>query len=128
MSIFTHAAIGTNKVDDARRFYDQVLETLGYTRSGDLGDRGSIYGKGGSLELFVVKPNDGSPAIQGNGWTISLRAPDRASVDAFHVKALSLGGVDEGLPGPRSWAPHAYAAYARDLDGNKIAAYCFEPA
>ncbi|EPA96659.1 Glyoxalase/bleomycin resistance protein/dioxygenase [Pseudomonas sp. G5(2012)] len=31
-------------------------------------------------------------------------------------------------PGPRVWAPNAYAAYARDLDGNKLAAYSFKAA
>jgi hypothetical protein len=39
--------------------------------------------------------------------------------------ALAAGGVDEGAVGPRGWASNAYAGYARHLDGNKIAAYCF---
>ena len=38
-----------------------------------------------------------------------------------------VGGKDEGAVGPRSWHPNAYAAYVRDLDGNKLAAYCFKP-
>jgi hypothetical protein len=42
--------------------------------------------------------------------------------DASHAQALSLGGVDEGAPGYR--APHFYMSYFRDLDGNKICAYC----
>ncbi|MNP07688.1 hypothetical protein D3C76_997240 [compost metagenome] len=51
----------------------------------------------------------------------------RAAIDAFHAAALASGGTDEGAPGPRGWAPNAYAAYSRDLDGNKLAAYCFKP-
>jgi hypothetical protein len=31
-----------------------------------------------------------------------------------------------GTVGPRSWHPTAYAGYPRDLDGNKICAYCFK--
>ncbi|EPA94056.1 lactoylglutathione lyase-like lyase [Pseudomonas sp. G5(2012)] len=44
------------------------------------------------------------------------------------LRAAGSGGADEGAPGPRGWAPNAYAAYARDLDGNKLAAYCFKAA
>ncbi len=43
---------------------------------------------------------------------------------AFHKAALAAGGKDEGAVGPRGFWPNAYAGYARDLDGNKIAAYC----
>jgi hypothetical protein len=42
-------------------------------------------------------------------------------VDAFHAKALSLGGTDEGAPGERG--PSFYFSYFRDLDGNKLCAY-----
>ena len=41
--------------------------------------------------------------------------------------ALAAGGKDEGAVGPRSWHPHAYGAYVRDLDGNKLATYCLKP-
>jgi predicted lactoylglutathione lyase len=40
-----------------------------------------------------------------------------------HAKALELGGTDEGAPGPRG--DGFYAAYFRDLDGNKFAAVFF---
>ena len=43
-------------------------------------------------------------------------------VDAFHAKALALGGADEGAPGYR--APTFYFSYFRDLDGDKLCAYC----
>ena len=41
--------------------------------------------------------------------------------------ALAEGGKDEGVVGPRSFWPHAYAGYCRDLDGNKLACYCRKP-
>ena len=43
---------------------------------------------------------------------------------AFHKAALGLGAKDEGAVGPRGFWPNAYAGYVRDLDGNKLAAYC----
>jgi catechol 2,3-dioxygenase-like lactoylglutathione lyase family enzyme len=127
MSIFTHVTVGTNDLENARRFYDSVLAQLGHKRIADLGENGSIWGES-APSFFVLKPANGAPASVGNGVTVSFEAPDRAAIDAFHASALAAGGIDEGAPGPRDWAPHAYAAYARDLDGNKLAAYCFKPA
>jgi hypothetical protein len=55
-----------------------------------------------------------------------LRRTSRAAVAKFHKEALALGAKDEGAVGARSWHPTAYAGYLRDLDGNKICAYCFD--
>ncbi|AIO30656.1 VOC family protein [Burkholderia pseudomultivorans] len=127
MTVFTHVTLGTNHLDRARSFYDKVLGEIGLSRMADLGDNGSIWGDG-APSFFVLKPVNGEPATVGNGVTVSFQAPSRAAIDAFYRTALAAGAVDEGAAGPRNWAPHAYAAYVRDLDGNKLAAYCFQPA
>lgn len=127
MSIYTHVTVGTNDLHKAREFYDTVLGKLGQKRIADLAENGSIWGVE-APSFFVLKPANGAPANVGNGVTVSFEAPNRAAIDAFHAAALAAGGSDEGAPGTRDWAPHAYAAYARDLDGNKLAAYCFKPA
>jgi catechol 2,3-dioxygenase-like lactoylglutathione lyase family enzyme len=124
MAIFTHVTVGTNDLARARNFYDKVLGTLGYKRLNDLGDNGSIWGES-APEFFVLKPANGLPANWGNGVTVSFVAESRAAVAKFHKEALALGAKDEGAVGPRSWHPTAYAGYLRDLDGNKICAYCF---
>ena len=124
MAIFTHVTVGTNDLEKARSFYDAVLTPLGYKRLSDLAENGSIWGES-APEFFVLRPANGKPATIANGGTISFVASNRAAVAAFHKAALAAGGVDEGAVGPRGWAPNAYAGYARDLDGNKIAAYCF---
>ncbi|WP_375740288.1 VOC family protein [Pseudomonas boanensis] len=125
MSIFTHVTVGTNDLAKARKFYDDVLGKLGFKRLADLGDNGSIWGVD-KPSFFVLKPANGQPASVGNGVTVSFEAQSRAQINAFHDAALSAGGQDEGVAGPRNWAPNAYAAYARDLDGNKLAVYCFK--
>lgn len=127
MSIFTHVTVGTNDLEKARAFYDNVLATLDYKRITDLGDNGSIWGED-APSFFVLKPANGEPATVGNGVTVSFVAPSRAAVDAFHAAAMAAGSSDEGAPGTRDWAPNAYAAYARDPDGNKLTTYCFKPA
>ncbi|ALS34648.1 hypothetical protein PTRA_b0120 [Pseudoalteromonas translucida KMM 520] len=127
MSIYTHTTVGTNDLNKARAFYDNVLSIIGLKRIADLDDNGSIWGVD-APSFFVLKPANGQPATMGNGTMLSFEAPDRASIDAFHAAALAAGCPDEGAPGTRGWAPNAYAAYTRDLDGNKLAVYCFKAA
>jgi predicted lactoylglutathione lyase len=69
----------------------------------------------------VAKPHDGKPATPGNGTMFALVAPSEDVVKKVHAKALSLGGKDEGAPGPRG--ENFYGAYFRDLDGNKLCVF-----
>ena len=72
--------------------------------------------------LALMTPFDGQPATVGNGVMVGLNAGNRDTVTRMHALALSLGGQDEGAVGPRgdSW----FCGYFRDLDGNKLLAYC----
>jgi predicted lactoylglutathione lyase len=63
-------------------------------------------------------PYDGKQASVGNGTMIALTVNSTEKVDSVYAKALQLGATDEGPPGPRM--DGFYAAYFRDLDGNKL--------
>jgi len=73
----------------------------------------------------VCVPFDEQPATVGNGTMIALTVDSTDKVDAVYTKALALGASDEGAPGPRM--DGFYAAYFRDLDGNKLNVFCMEP-
>ena len=66
----------------------------------------------------VIKPFDGKAATPGNGAMVALAIDSQAKVKALYDKAMTLGAKDEGPPGLR-WGTF-YAAYFRDLDGNKL--------
>ncbi len=122
--ILSHLTLGVNNVADAIAFYDAVLGELGIKRErSGVGYAG--WGREGDGGFYVTRPFDRTAASAGNGVSVSFLAPSRAAVDRFWCKAVELGGKDEGEPGLR---PHYhasyYAAYVRDLDGNKIAALC----
>ena len=53
---------------------------------------------------------------------VALSVSSRDKVDTLHKLALELGGTDEGAPGERG--DGFYAAYFRDLDGNKLNCFC----
>jgi catechol 2,3-dioxygenase-like lactoylglutathione lyase family enzyme len=114
-----YTTLGTNDLDRATAFYDGLLGLLGARRAMSF-PRGHLWSAGAGQPMFgVLTPYDGQPATVGNGTMIALTCPDRATVDALHGKLLELGGRDEGAPGERF--PGFYAAYGRDLDGNKLA-------
>ena len=125
MAIYTHLTLGTNDLAKSIAFYDAALGALGINRLGAR-DTAAFWGVD-APELIVLKPADGKPASYANGGTIGFKAASRAAVDAFHAGAMANGGKDEGAPGPRAFAPNAYAAYCRDPDGNKLVAVCHAP-
>ena len=67
-------------------------------------------------------PYDGKPMSVGNGVMAALGASSPEQVKRLYETALKLGGTDEGPPGERGGG--FYAAYFRDLDGNKLNAFC----
>ena len=77
-------------------------------------------GRGGETApgIGVCKPFDEKPATHGNGTMVAIVVDSKEKVDQLYALALKLGATDEGKPGPRGEG--FYAAYWRDLDGNKL--------
>lgn len=117
-----YVTLGSNDVAKAADFYDQLLSIIGATRfmESEKFVAWSVSPK--SPALSVTTPFDGNAATVGNGVMVALVVDSHEKVDALHAKALELGGADEGAPGPRG--DGFYAAYFRDLDGNKLNAFC----
>ena len=126
-----YVTVGSNDLDKARNFYDALMPAIGASRIMEFGDNFTMYGTSMNRPgLAVCKPYDRNAATVGNGNMAAIACDSRAKVDAIHGKAMELGGKDEGGPGVRGEeGPQAfYGAYFRDLDGNKLAAFCIGPA
>ena len=67
---------------------------------------------------------DEEDASVGNGVMIALDAGTAEDVDKVYAKAIELGAEDEGAPHDRGSQMGFYGGYFRDLDGNKLVAYC----
>ena len=126
--MFSHVTAGSNDIARARRFYDSVASALGLVRHADHPEAVAYGPPGGRPQLWILRPLDKKEATAGNGITIGLEAPDRATVDKAHAAAMAAGGSDEGKPGLRThYHPNYYGAYLRDPDGNKVCIVCHKP-
>ena len=117
-----YVTLGTNDLEKAVAFYDELLKPLGAARFMEEEQFVAWTTGPESPGLSVTRPWDGEPATVGNGTMVALLADAPSTVDAVHAKALALGGADEGAPGERGAG--FYAGYFRDLDGNKLNVFC----
>ena len=116
-----YVTLGTNDLQRAAKFYDAIAAELGTQRMMEF-ERFIAWGKpGGGAGIGVGRPWDGNAASVGNGVMVALEAKDEEQVRRLYDIALANGGTCEGPPGPRGEG--FYAAYFRDLDGNKLNAF-----
>ncbi|MGI9451870.1 MAG: VOC family protein [Geminicoccaceae bacterium] len=129
--VISHITIGHADLERERAFYKAVLGTLHIVEIPEEGDAtcaGFGYPRYRMPIVYVQQPFDGRPASFGNGTHVAFKADSRDAVDRFHAAALAQGGMCEGKPGLRpNYSGNYYAAYVRDLVGNKLQAVCREP-
>ncbi|MFZ5608993.1 MAG: VOC family protein [Pseudomonadota bacterium] len=119
-----YVTLGTNKFNEAAAFYDALLAIVGAKRGMEMENHFIAWGSAPNAPMLsIIKPYDGKAASVGNGVMVALHCPSKDLVKKVHAKALELGGKDEGAPGPRGDGGF-YAGYFRDLDGNKLNAFC----
>ena len=121
--MFGYITIGTNDREKAETSFDGVMGELGIPRYREEENFTTWALDPMSPALGVSTPFDGQPATVGNGTMIAIFAGTQEKVQATHARALELGGKDEGAPGLREGS-NVFAAYFRDLDGNKSNVFC----
>jgi catechol 2,3-dioxygenase-like lactoylglutathione lyase family enzyme len=120
--MLSHVSIGVRDLAQSRRFYDAVLDPLGYKCLLE-GPEYLGYGKV-SPEFWVLVVKNPVPANSESGLHFCFDAVRRANVDAFHHAAANTGGSDNGKPGLRKdYGDDYYAAFVRDPDGYRLEAY-----
>lgn len=118
-----YVTLGTNDHARACAFYDELMGTINFSR---IWDDGKLVIWGASMEeaaVGITPPFDEGSATVGNGVMVAMQMDNEEQVQAFYNKAIALGASDEGAPGQR--ISNFYAGYFRDLDGNKLNAFCF---
>src|SRR5262249_34844824 len=119
-----HGPVGGAGLERATRFYDGVMGGIGFA---GLETAAETVGYGKTYPEFWVNLRAGmSPVGPGSGAHVALRVRTPGLVDAFHAAALAAGGASDGAPDLRPQHGEGYyAAFVRDLDGNRIEAVTF---
>ncbi len=119
-----YLTLGTNDLEASGRFYDELFAELGARRV-MTDERMLGWGRSSNETMFsVITPFDEEQATIGNGVMIALNVETPENVEKIYARALELGATDEGHPHDRGSSMGFYGGYFRDLDGNKLVAYC----
>ena len=114
-----HVSIPVSDLNRSRSFYEEALSPLGYDLTMEHHISGVGFGQSGKPEFWI---RQGEPA---NANHVAFAADDRATVEAFHERAIAAGGSDNGRPGLRpEYHRSYYGAFVLDPDGNNIEAVC----
>ena len=120
-----HTGLSVGDYQRSRAFYAAALKPLGYEVVMEVTEVGpwAGFGAGGKPDFWI-----GGAAVTAPGVHVAFRAPDRATVRAFHAAALAAGGRDNGAPGLRpEYHPNYYGAFVLDPDGHNVEAVCHDP-
>lgn len=126
--MIAYTMVGVGDIKRSEGFYDSIFSIIGWAQLWR-GDRVISWGdaQDQSKPKFCVSyPFNGEAASPGNGVMTAFHVVDPQTIDKIYKVALDNGATDEGAPGLRpEYAPNLYAAYVRDMDGNKLAFVCF---
>jgi catechol 2,3-dioxygenase-like lactoylglutathione lyase family enzyme len=125
--MFSHVMVGSNDIEQSKRFYDAVLGVLG------VGEPMRNVNNTGQTRLFyrhdggtfcISEPINRESATFANGGTIGFKCNSPEQVQRFHDVGVAHGGTSiEDLPGLREGKLGSMnLAYVRDPDGNKLCA------
>src|SRR4029079_18030975 len=108
-----HVSIAVRDLNACGRFYDAVLQAIGFNR---LVTRPGTIGFGKKYpEFWLNERRAMTPVDTDSGTHICLRASSVEAVQAFHTAAIAGGGASDGAPGLRpDYTAGYYAAFVRD--------------
>jgi catechol 2,3-dioxygenase-like lactoylglutathione lyase family enzyme len=120
-----HVSVAVRDLEGAEPFYTALLTPLGMRKLREWPNAAIGFGKK-YPEFWINRRAAMARVADDSGVHICLRATDTRAVEDFHAAALKAGGTSDGPPGLRAeYHSSYYAAFVRDLDGNRIEAVTF---
>ncbi|MEM6626306.1 MAG: VOC family protein [Pseudomonadota bacterium] len=121
-----YVTLGTDDLARGAPLYDAIAEELKGKRMMEFDTFIAWTGANNEPGVALTKPFNQEAASIGNGVMVAFQASSPEQVDRIYQIAMDHGAADEGPPGPRGEG--FYAGYFRDLDGNKLNAFCMTAA
>ena len=120
-----HVSVAVCDLGKAEPFYAALLAPLGMRKLREWPNAAVGFGKK-YPEFWINRRAALARVADDSGVHICLRATDTRAVEDFHAAAIKAGGTSDGAPGLRTeYHGSYYAAFVRDLDGNRIEAVTF---
>lgn len=124
-----HTGFSVTDFENSKRFYSQVLASLGHVvrlefagEAAGFGPAGADNGSDPGGAFWITAGTPSTPRTH-----LAFSAKNKQQVEAFHAAALAAGGKDNGAPGYRPhYHPGYYAAFVLDPDGYNIEAVYHE--
>lgn len=124
-----HTGFSVTDFENSKRFYLQVLASLGHVvrlefagEAAGFGPAGADNGADPGGAFWITAGTPSTPRTH-----LAFSAKNKQQVEAFHAAALAAGGKDNGAPGYRPhYHPGYYAAFVLDPDGYNIEAVYHE--
>ena len=88
-----YVTLGTNNLDAAAKFYDELLAEMGAKRFMDMETFIAWSASPGKPSLAIAKPFNKEAATVGNGTMVALMADSHDKVNAIYEKAIALGAT-----------------------------------
>ena len=122
-----YVTLETARFKKAEVFYDKLLGAIGAIPCVRVPNKSCMYGIAAEQAMFGIVSAPMCKSAD-SGVAIAFRFDTRNEVDQVYQLALSLGAAGDEPPGVRD-ARNAwfYEAAFRDLDGNRLTAYCHGP-
>jgi catechol 2,3-dioxygenase-like lactoylglutathione lyase family enzyme len=114
--VFDHVHLRVRDLEASRRFYEAVLEPLGFPVTTDTPEL---------IEFGALSLSEEDAPTQPLHFAFLART--REAVAAFHQAGIEAGYRDNGAPGIREYAADYYAAYLLDPDGHNVEAVHRDP-
>ena len=88
MAKISYMTVGSNRLEEAKAFYDALLGSIGMRPLFEHPSGGRLY-RGKGVGMFgVLGPYDGNPACIGNGMMGGFDFETREEVDAFAARSF----------------------------------------
>ena len=96
-----YVTLGSNDLDRARTYYDDLFGSIGAGRLMEFGENFTLYGTGwGSPGVAICTPHNGEAATAGNGNMVAIVLDSRDKVDCAPWQGPGAGRQLRGCAGP----------------------------
>jgi catechol 2,3-dioxygenase-like lactoylglutathione lyase family enzyme len=118
-AVFDHVGLNVADYESSKRFFEQALAPLGYSRRDGLPEYGAVGLRDERRQARVLV---GAREPRGTGTHVAFQAPTTPGRRVPRGGARG-GRADNGAPGIRDdYHPTYYGAYVLDPDGNNVEA------